>query len=115
MRCRRTLERERERLERALKATRNEMASIIAGGTPMKLWLDEAKLQGQIQSIDYALATEDGGWPHDAWIQFLDARRDAISSMLKAGHSYSEILATLNLTEVQARLIVKMDETTTSN
>ncbi len=109
MRCRSALERERERLEHALRDLRNEMAGIH-GSTPLKLYLDEAHIQGQIKAIDHALGSDPGGWPHDAWFTFVDARKDAVLSLVKAGKDYPEILDTLNLTEVQARLTVKVDE-----
>lgn len=115
MRCRASLQRERDRLERALRDLRNEMASIVTSGTPLKLYMDEAHLQGEIKAIDYALSAEPGGWPHDAWFGYVDARRDAVMSLIEAGKSYPEIVETLNLTELQARLIVKVEEPDAKN
>lgn len=113
MKARSELERERERLEHALKSLRNEMAGVH-GRTPLKMYLDEANIQGQIKALEYAMAASPGGWPHDAWFPFIEARKDAILSLLKDGKSYDEILETLNLTEVEARLIVKVEEPDTT-
>lgn len=115
MRCRTSLVRERERLEHALRDLRNEMASIVTSGTPLTMFLNEAHLQGQIKAINSMLEAEPGGWPHDAWFGFVDARRDAVHSMIKAGKTYPEVLETLNITEIQARLIVKVDEPDSKN
>ena len=115
VRCSKSLERERERLERALRDLRNEMASILHGSTPLKMLLDEAHLQGQINALTFAQGADAGGWPHDAWFAFIDARKDAVLSLIKAGKSYDEILDTLNLTEIQARLLVKLDEPDAKN
>ena len=44
----------------------------------------------------------------------MDARRQAIHSLVKAGKTYPEVLETLNLTEIQARLTIVVDEPDTS-
>lgn len=113
MKCRAELERERERLEHALKDLRNDMAGIH-GRTPLRMYLDEANIQGQIKAIDYALTAEPGGWPHDAWFLYVEARKAAVLSLVKAGKPFDEILATLNITEVEARLLVKVEEPDTT-
>lgn len=109
MRCRRSLERERERLEHALNDLRTKMISW-AGRTPLKLMLDEAHIQGEIKAIDYAMGSDPGGWPHDAWFTYVDARKDAIASLRKAGKTFPEIVEILKLTEIEARLVLKLDE-----
>jgi len=114
MRCQQSLKRERERLERALKATRNEMAQTLTTSTPLKLMLDEAKLIGQIEAVDYALGTAEGGWPHDALSVLQDARLQALLSMRKAGVSFESALEIINLNEAQARLLVKVSEPDTA-
>ena len=117
MRARTTLRAERARLETALKATRDKLIERQAatGGFDFRLSLDEAMLQGQIRSIDYALSTDDGGWPHDALAPFLDARANAIRSMRAAGKSPAEICQELNISPDKALLIAVFDEADSKN
>lgn len=110
MRCRRSMERERERLDRALRDLRNEMAGIVQGGTPLQMMLDEALLLGEIKALEYAMGSDPGGWPHDAWFTYVDARKEAIASLTRAGKSIPEVLEILKLSEIEARLILKLDE-----
>jgi hypothetical protein len=111
MKTRQELLAERGRLITALEAHRSSMTGITAAD---KSWLrgmlDEAMLQGQIKAIDYALEPDSGGWPHDARCQFLDARSDAIRSMRAAGIEWDKILAQINLSELQAKLIATFDD-----
>ena len=117
MRSRSTLRGERARLEAALKAIRSRLAEVQAksGHFDFKLSLDEALIQGQIRGIDYALSTDDGGWPHDALAPFMDARADAIRSMRAAGKTPAEICQELNVTPDKALLIAVFDETDPKN
>lgn len=113
MRCRASIQRERDRLERALEHLRDEVKAMgehPSTSSNLAMMIDEAYLKGQIQAIDTMLAPEPGGWPHDAWSGFQDARKDAVLSLVKAGKSFDEVLETLNLTEIQARLLVKLEE-----
>jgi hypothetical protein len=112
MRCTKTLQSERDRLERALNDLLRDM--MKATDTTLAMMLDEASLRGQIKAIEYAMGEEAGGWPHDSWFAFIDARASAIKSLVKAGKSFPEVLETLNLTEIQARLIVKVAEPDTN-
>lgn len=114
MRCVASLQRELERLEHALKDLRMD---LMNSGHPnnFKMMLNEANLQGQIKAIEHALGSDPGDWPHDAWFAFVDARRQAIHSLVKAGKSFPEVLETLNLTEIQARLTIVVDDTSDRN
>lgn len=117
MRARSTLRAERTRLETALKAIRDKLAEVQAstGHFDFRLSLDEAMLQGQIRGVDFALSTDDGGWPHDALAPFLDARADAIRSMRAAGKNPAEICQELNVSPDKALLIAVFDEADPKN
>lgn len=107
VRCKSSLERERERLEAALNSIRTD---LMNSGHPnnFRMLLEEAHLQGQIKAIEFAMGADSGGWPHDSLFVFTDAREAAVLSMHQAGKDYEEIVNTLGLTEAYARLIVKL-------
>lgn len=79
-----------------------------------RLQLQEAHIQGQIKAIEHALGQDPGGWPHDAWFTFVDARSAAVLSLARTGMSIDDIIETLNLNEVQTRLLIKLAEPDTS-
>lgn len=116
MKCKSQLDAERNRLVGALATTRAKLEGVHAGQEGwLTLLLDEAMIQGEIKAIDYALTTDTGGWPHDAWFQFIDARAAAIRSMRAAGKPFDKILETLNLNLAQAQLIAVFDDTDPKN
>ncbi len=57
------------------------------------------------------LIPDSRGWPYDEWQAFLTARAAAIDSMRKVGHSYEEIVETLNLGDADhAKRIAERNE-----